>query len=85
MSVEKKTLSSEPATAASRLDRYKALNERMKNEMENEIKSFLQEKNQPHLKKSRQFNIQEVAGKNFIEHGIIDHLKEEKKQTALVS
>ena len=33
-------LSSEPATAASRFDKYKALHERMKNEMENEMKCF---------------------------------------------
>ena len=44
-------LSSEPATAASRFDRYKALHERMKNEMENEMKKFLRiENNQPYVK-----------------------------------
>ena len=83
--VQSLPLSSEPATVASRFDRYKALQERMKNEMENEMKkmSFLEEKNPSHLKKSRQSNIPKVAGHNITEHGIIDHLKRREKAKQL--
>ena len=49
------------------------------------MKSFFQEKNQSHVKKSRQSNIPKVAGQSIIEHGIIDHRKrrEEVKQLKL--
>ena len=49
--VQPSPLSSEPAAADSRFDRYKALQERMKNEMENEVMSFFREKNHFHVKK----------------------------------
>ena len=75
LTVKPLLLSSEAATAVSRFDRYKALHKRMKNEMENEMKNFFQEKNQSHVKKSRQSNIPKVTGLSITKHGIIDHLK----------
>ena len=47
----------------------------MKNEMENEMKSFFQEKNQSHVKSSKRSNIPKVAGQSITEQGIIDQLK----------
>ena len=56
----------------------------MKNEMENEMKSFFQKKKQSHVKKSRQSNIPKVADQSITEHGIMDHLKRrEAKQLKL--
>ena len=49
------------ATPALRFDKFKALQESIKKEMENEVKIFFQEKGQSHVKKSRQSNIQKVA------------------------
>ena len=47
----------------------------MKIEMENELKSFFQEKNQSHVKKLRQPNIPKIAGQFITEHGVADHVK----------
>ena len=57
----------------------------MKIEMENELKSFFQEKNQSHVKKSRQPNIPKIAGQCITEHGVADHVekREEVKQLKL--
>ena len=52
--------------------------------MENELKSFFQEKNQSHIKKSRQPNIPNIAGLCVTEYGVADHLKKrEVKQLKL--